>query len=63
MWTQLKDFATSLMVRVAVAREEGQTLVEYSLILALVSIGSILALEALNVSITGVLGTVEEALG
>jgi Flp pilus assembly pilin Flp len=42
------------------AREEGQALVEYSLILALVSIAAIAALEALG---TGIFNSLEEVVG
>jgi Flp pilus assembly pilin Flp len=43
-------------------REEGQALVEYALILSLVSIASILVLTALGTSIGGTLQTVVDAL-
>lgn len=62
MFNQLKHFATSLMVRLAVAREEGQTLVEYSLILALVSVAVIGALGLITGSIEGVFEEVVGAL-
>jgi Flp pilus assembly pilin Flp len=44
------------------SREEGQTLVEYALILALVSIGSVFALGQLSIGINGVFDTVVGAL-
>jgi pilus assembly protein Flp/PilA len=43
-------------------REEGQGLVEYALILVLVSIVAITALKALGSSITGILNTVANTL-
>jgi len=43
-------------------REEGQGLVEYALILVLVSIVAITALKALGTSITGILNTVANTL-
>jgi len=49
-------------IRSAIAREEGQGLVEYALILSLVSIASILALTTLGTTISGVLDTVTAAL-
>jgi Flp pilus assembly pilin Flp len=62
MFNQLKHFATSLMARLAVAREEGQTLVEYSLILALVSVAVIGALALIAGGIEGVFAEVVGAL-
>ena len=62
------DFITELVARFQAAaltartREEGQTLVEYSLILALVSIGSIAVLLALSGKINGVFNTISQAL-
>ena len=44
-------------------REEGQGLVEYALIIALVSVVLIAALSALSVSIGGVFGEIGTALG
>ena len=49
-------------VRSALGREEGQGLVEYALILSLVSIASIAALTTLGTSISDVLDTVTAAL-
>jgi pilus assembly protein Flp/PilA len=42
--------------------EEGQTLVEYALIIALVSIGLILALGAMRTALSGVFGRITSAL-
>ena len=44
-------------------REEGQTLVEYALILSLVSIASIVALGFVSGAINGVFDSVTTALG
>jgi pilus assembly protein Flp/PilA len=49
-------------VRSALGREEGQGLVEYALILSLVSIASIAALTTLGTSISDVLDTVTAEL-
>ncbi len=49
-------------VRSAFSREEGQGLVEYALILSLVSIASIAALTTLRAGISDVLDTVTAAL-
>ena len=62
MLNELKHFATSLMQRLKLASEEGQTLVEYSLILALVSVTAVVALEALSGGIIGIFGAVQTAL-
>jgi Flp pilus assembly pilin Flp len=62
MLNVIKDFATSLYTRVSVAREEGQALVEYSLILALVAVVLIGTLSALEGGIAAALTTVVEAL-
>ena len=60
MWNQLM---ARLAVAVAHAKdEEGQTLVEYSLIIALVSVALILALGALTGSIAGVFTFVGDTL-
>jgi Flp pilus assembly pilin Flp len=62
MLNVIKHFATSLVARVSVAREEGQALVEYSLILALVAVVLIGTLAALAGGIEAALNTVVEAL-
>jgi len=62
MLNELKHFATSLWTRLAVAREEGQALVEYALILALVSVVAIASLEAIGAGVIERLTTVAEAL-
>jgi Flp pilus assembly pilin Flp len=62
MLNQLKHLVSMLVARVDVTREEGQALVEYSLILALVSVVAIATLAALGVGIVGMLGEVVAAL-
>ena len=60
MWNELM---ARLTVAVAHAKdEEGQTLVEYSLIIALVSVALILALGALAGDIGGIFGEIGAAL-
>jgi pilus assembly protein Flp/PilA len=59
---QYKAFSLWLAARERMAREEGQALVEYALILALVSIVSILVLQALGLDIKGVFQRVETAV-
>jgi Flp pilus assembly pilin Flp len=53
---------TYLAARIGVTSEEGQTLVEYALILALVSIGTIAALLALTGKINDVFNQIVTAL-
>jgi Flp pilus assembly pilin Flp len=64
----MSDAFTTLVIQAQTAiagatdREEGQTLVEYALILALVSIGTIAALIALTGKINSVFTTITNAL-
>jgi Flp pilus assembly pilin Flp len=60
MLNDLKGYVQLLVA--SLKGEEGQGLVEYSLILALVSILSVAALSALSVSINGVFTAVTGAL-
>jgi Flp pilus assembly pilin Flp len=62
MWTELNQFVLSLITRVQIKRDEGQALVEYTLILALVSIVAIAVLTNIGKSIVTKLGEVEKAL-
>jgi pilus assembly protein Flp/PilA len=62
MFKELKHFATSLIARVTVAREEGQALVEYTLILALVSVVAIGTLTLIGTNVVAKLGEVLAAL-
>ena len=50
------------LFRAAAHREEGQTMAEYGVVLALITIGVIVALGALAVAISGKLGAVTTAL-
>jgi Flp pilus assembly pilin Flp len=64
----MSNFLTEAVIRLQVAltaareRQEGQTLVEYSLILAMVSIGSIAALLVLSGKINAVFTTISNTL-
>ena len=62
MLNELKHFATSLVARLMIAKEDGQALVEYALILALVSVVAIGTLEAIGTGVLGKLGEVSAAL-
>lgn len=54
--------ATSIVPGVAVKDEEGQTLVEYGLILALIAIAAIVALNFLGGGVTSTLSNVGSSL-
>src|ERR1700756_3666776 len=54
MLTQLKQFATSLRMRLQLASEEGQAMIEYALIVSLVSIAAVAALTPLGEAIKGI---------
>jgi Flp pilus assembly pilin Flp len=62
MWTNLNHFVLSLLTRVQAKREEGQALVEYTLILALVSIVAIALLTTIGGDIQKVLEEVVKGL-
>ncbi len=62
MWTTIGSAVRALVSRFQLAREEGQGLVEYALILSLVSIAAILTLTSLGAAIVTLLGQVVSAL-
>jgi pilus assembly protein Flp/PilA len=62
MWTKLNHLVLSLQTRAQIQKEEGQALVEYTLILALVSIAAIAILGTIGGDITTKLGEVASAL-
>jgi Flp pilus assembly pilin Flp len=62
MWTKLNQLVLSLVTRAQLMREEGQALVEYTLILALVSIVGIALLTNVGEDIVKVLEKVKEGL-
>jgi Flp pilus assembly pilin Flp len=49
-------------LRMRFAGEEGQTLIEYALIVSLISVVSIIALKATGTSITGILNHISSAV-
>jgi pilus assembly protein Flp/PilA len=62
MWTELNRLVLSLYTRAQIKKEEGQALVEYTLILALVSIVAIGVLTNIGNDIVTKLKEVEAAL-
>jgi Flp pilus assembly pilin Flp len=56
------DFGTSENFTAAIAQEQGQALVEYTLILALISIVAIGILTTIGTDVTELLGRVASAL-
>ena len=63
----INDFMTSLLVRwetfiASTKDEEGQTLIEYGLIVALISIVAIAALGLIGTNVTGVFNSVADDL-
>jgi pilus assembly protein Flp/PilA len=62
MWNDFSRFMQALMTRLAVRGEEGQGLVEYALILSLVSIATIIILGAIGTDIGKVFSSVTSAL-
>jgi Flp pilus assembly pilin Flp len=62
MWTELNRFVLSLYTRAQIKKDEGQALVEYTLILALVSIVAITVLTGIGKNIVTKLTEVEKAL-
>jgi pilus assembly protein Flp/PilA len=58
----MSDFIMNLVARLQVEREDGQAMVEYGLILALVSIAAIIVLGAIGTDVTAVFQSVDDAL-
>lgn len=60
----INNFMIKILASIQDAREEaGQTLVEYGLILALISIVAILALTTIGGNVTGVFEDIGDSLG
>jgi Flp pilus assembly pilin Flp len=51
------------LLRAAAQREEGQTMAEYGVVLAVITVGVVAAIGALAAAITGKLGAVTSVLG
>jgi pilus assembly protein Flp/PilA len=62
MWSNINNLITSLFARVQLRREDGQGLVEYALILALVSIAVVTVLGLVGTDIGKELTLVTNAL-
>lgn len=63
MWSDLKDFVQRCVLAFELKREEGQAMVEYGLILGLVSVAAITALALIGTDISGVFTEVTNELG
>jgi pilus assembly protein Flp/PilA len=63
MLNDIKTLASSLWARVLVTREDGQAMVEYGLILALISVVAIIALAAIGTNVNEVFNEVGNKLG
>ena len=63
MWTKLNQLALSLVTRAQLQREEGQALVEYSLILALISVVAIGVMVTVGGDVEKVFAKIGEELG
>jgi len=59
----MRDFITNLVARLQVEREDGQAMVEYGLILALVSVVAIVALKLIGTDVTAVFQSIADAMG
>jgi pilus assembly protein Flp/PilA len=58
----MRDFIMNLVARLQVEREDGQAMVEYGLILALVSVVSIAILGTMGGQVTAVFTSISNAL-
>lgn len=65
MWSNLKGFVQrcqARMIAFELKREEGQAMVEYGLILSLVSVAAVVALATIGTDINTVFGEIGEHL-
>ena len=58
----MRDFIMNLVARLQVEREDGQAMVEYGLILALVSVAAIIALKAVGADVNAVFQSIDTSL-
>ncbi len=59
----MRDFIVSLVARLQVEREDGQAMVEYGLILALVSVVAILTLTTVGQNLQTLFGNIAGDIG
>ena len=59
----MRDFIMNLVARLQVEREDGQAMVEYGLILALVSVVAVLALGSIGTNLTTLFGNIASDIG
>jgi len=62
MWSQITFLVRNVLDRIELEREEGQALVEYTLILALIAIVAIASLTTLGTDIASALGSVATSI-
>jgi Flp pilus assembly pilin Flp len=62
MWTKLNHFATLIFAHAKIKSDEGQALVEYALIITLVSIVALAALTELGADLAAKLTEVREGV-
>jgi len=58
----MRDFIMNLVARLQVEREDGQAMVEYGLILALVSVAAIAALKLVGGDVNAVFNSIDGSL-
>jgi pilus assembly protein Flp/PilA len=61
MWNDFKAFVASLVTGLA-KNEEGQAMVEYALILSLVSVAALIALTAIGTGVNGIFNSIVGSL-
>lgn len=57
MWNDVSRFVARLVARISVMREEGQAMVEYSLIVATISIAAVAVFTPLGTAISNAFNT------
>jgi pilus assembly protein Flp/PilA len=62
LWIQAEQYTRYASMRDSLEREEGQALVEYALILALIAVVTIAVLQAIGVNVSKILNKVSTSL-